>query len=137
MEKEEVLGLLGNMSLVNLATIDGDQPRVRAVTLIVHKDQFWISSRTSTSKMKQIRSNNRVEINLNVGSDDDFGSVRATGKLQIIDDPALRTELAGQMSFFNMFWKSPEDPEYTLMRLDLNKIQVLFPYKNEMATFDL
>jgi uncharacterized pyridoxamine 5'-phosphate oxidase family protein len=137
MEKEEVLGLLGNMSLINLATIDDDQPRVRAVTLIVHNDQFWISSGTSAGKMKQIRENNKVEVNLNVGSDNDFGSVRATGKVEIIEDLAVKAELAEQMPFFKMFWKSPEDPEYTLLRLDLSRIEALYPYKNEMFAFDL
>jgi uncharacterized pyridoxamine 5'-phosphate oxidase family protein len=90
MEKEEALGLLNNMQLVNLATIDGDQLRVRA-----------------------------------------------TGNLEIIENMAVKAELAEQMPFFSMFWKTPEDPGYTLMRLDLKRIQVLFPYKNEMAAFDL
>ena len=137
MEKEEALGLLNNMQLVNLATIDGDQPRVRAVTLVSYKDQFWITSRTSAGKMEQIHANNKVEFNLNVGSNNNLGTVRATGELEIIGDMATKAELAEQMPFFSMFWKTPEDPGYTLMRLDLKRIQVLFPYKNEMAAFDL
>lgn len=137
MELEETLGLLGKMQHINLATIDGDQPRVRAVTLIPYNDQFWISSRTSTNKMEQIRANNKVEMNLNVGSEKDLGTVRATGRLEIIDDLAVKQELAGQMPFFNMFWKSADDPEFTLMRLDLSRIEVLYPYKNEFASFDL
>ncbi|NYT12088.1 MAG: pyridoxamine 5'-phosphate oxidase family protein [Methanomassiliicoccales archaeon] len=137
MEKDEALGLLSNLSLVNLATIDGDQPRVRAVTLVAYDDQFWISTRTSADKMGQIRANDKVELNLSVGSDRDFGTVRATGRVEVIDDEAVKSELAGQMPFFNMIFKSIDDPDYTLLRLDLSRIKVLYPYKNEMFAFDL
>ena len=141
MDLDGALEVLGNMQEVNLATIDGDQPRVRVVTLIPYEDRFWITSRTSARKMDQIRANNRVEINLTVGEniegDRDFGTVRATGRLKIVDDPTVKKELAGQMPFFDMIFNSVDDPEYTLMKLDLSRIKVLYPYRDEMATFDL
>jgi len=141
MDLDGTLEILGNMREVNLATIDGDQPRVRVVTLIPYGDQFWITSRTSARKMDQIRANNRVEINLTIGEniegDRDFGTVRATGRLGIVDDPAVKRELAEQTPFFDKIFDSVDDPEYTLMKLDLSRIKVLFPYRDEMATFDL
>jgi len=137
MELDEALGLLRRMQLVNLATIDGDQPRVRAVTLIPHADLLWISSRDSAGKMEQIRRNDRVEFNLTVGEGDDLGTLRVTGRLEIIDDPEVKRELAEQMPFFDMIFESVDDPDYTLMRFDPSRIKVLFPYKEVMATFDL
>ena len=141
MDLDGALEILGNMQQVNLATIDGDQPRVRMVTLIPYGDRFWITSRKSGEKIDQIRANNRVEINLTVGEniegDKDFGTVRATGRLEIVDDPTIKKELAEQIPFINTIFDSVDDPEYTLMKLDLSRIKVLFPYREEMATFDL
>lgn len=137
MELKEALDIMGGMKLVNLATIDGDQPRVRAVILIPHADRFWISSRTSAAKMDQIRQNDRVEISLTTGEEDDLTTLRATGRLIIIEDPDVKKELALQMPFFDKIWDSIDDPNYTLMRLDLSSIRVAIPYRNEAFTFDL
>ncbi|MDH5375733.1 MAG: pyridoxamine 5'-phosphate oxidase family protein [Candidatus Bathyarchaeota archaeon] len=45
-----------------MATIDGDQPRVRSVTLINFNGKFWITTDTWSEKVKQIQKNPKVEI---------------------------------------------------------------------------
>jgi hypothetical protein len=53
--KEEVWSRFKDFQHVFLATTEGDQPRVRPVTLIYFDKRFWITTGTSNAKVKQIR----------------------------------------------------------------------------------
>jgi uncharacterized pyridoxamine 5'-phosphate oxidase family protein len=137
MELDDALSILRNMQLVSLATVEGDQPRVRTVTLIPYRKELWMASRTSADKVGQIQRNDRVEISLNIGEGEDIATLRGTGRVEIVTDQEVKREVADHMPFFNLFWRSVDEPEFTLMRLVLDRIKVLFPYRNEVASFDL
>ena len=59
-EAEDIRGVLNqfrDFQHVFLATIDGDQARVRPVTLIRFDGKFWITTDTWSEKVKQIQKN--------------------------------------------------------------------------------
>ncbi|MCK5304911.1 MAG: pyridoxamine 5'-phosphate oxidase family protein, partial [Candidatus Heimdallarchaeota archaeon] len=54
MKLEEVLEYLKLQPLMYLATTDGNQPRVRPMALIYHKETCWFVSIAGREKIKEI-----------------------------------------------------------------------------------
>ncbi len=61
-KKEKILAIIKeNAHHAHLATIDGDQPRVRSVTPIVEDDMtIWITTFTGSRKMQQLKENSKI-----------------------------------------------------------------------------
>lgn len=106
--------------LVHLATLDGDQPRVRAMALTAFDNQLWVVTHTSDKKVDQIRKNPHVEFTYTVPGKGRTGCLRANAKAIVITDPKMRRAVADVIPWFNGYWKSAEDPEYTLIKFELN-----------------
>jgi general stress protein 26 len=135
--KEEVWGLLGSTQVIQLATCDHGQPRVRTVTLVHDNRKLWIVTGTSSGKVADIRHNPRVEFSLALRKGDSQGYIRGTCAAAIIDDPETRKELAGKTSFFKDYWKSPDDPTFTPVVLELKRVEYMKPGVFEAHTFDM
>jgi uncharacterized pyridoxamine 5'-phosphate oxidase family protein len=45
---------------VFLATVEGNHPRVRPVTLVYFENRFWITTETKSAKVKQVENNPKV-----------------------------------------------------------------------------
>ena len=108
--------------LLHLATMDGDQPRVRMLAFTPHKEKLWVVTRTGDDKIPQIRSNSKVEFTLGVQGKERTGCLRVTAEAIIVEDPSTREEVASAIPWFTGYWKSSEDPDFTLIRLDMKKI---------------
>lgn len=59
--KEEVWKRFAKSQVVFLGTAEGEQPRVRPVTLTNFDQKFWIATGTRSAKARQIRRNPNVE----------------------------------------------------------------------------
>ena len=61
-EKDKILAIIKETAHhAHLATIDGDQPRVRSVTPIVEDDMtIWIATFTGSRKMQQLKENPKI-----------------------------------------------------------------------------
>ena len=55
--KKEIFAYFKQTQPVYLATNDGNEPRVRPVTLIWFEEKFWIATGSSDAKVKQLFSN--------------------------------------------------------------------------------
>lgn len=53
--KDEVWKYFKNLQFIYLATCEGDQPRVRPVTLVCLDERFWILTGTDNAKTQQIQ----------------------------------------------------------------------------------
>ncbi len=73
-----------------LATVDGDQPRVRAIGMwFADETGFYFQSQTTKAMVKQLEKNNKLEAYFCTR---DFSkAMRVSGKVKFIDDVALRT----------------------------------------------
>lgn len=57
-EKQKIVAVMKAITPAYLATCDGNQPRVRAVSPIVEDDMsIWVSTGSSSRKVKQIKQN--------------------------------------------------------------------------------
>ena len=75
---EEVLEFLKKSRVYFLATVEGDQPRVRPFgTYNIFEGRLYIQTGKSKNVSKQIEKNPKVEISANIGEE----WIRITGKL--------------------------------------------------------
>lgn len=90
MTSQEIFELISKQPMFHLATMDGDQPRVRGMMLF-RADERGIVFHTASTKdvYRQIKANPKAEMCFSCGD----VQVRVTGVLEQNDDPALREEI--------------------------------------------
>ncbi len=121
--------------LLHLATSDGNQPRVRMVAFTVFDQKLWIVTRTGDDKIDQIRKNSNAEFTLAVQGKERTGCLRATADAIIVEDPDIRKDVASAIPWFTNYWESAEDPNFTLIRLDLK--QILFDHHETPSKYTI
>ena len=137
MKLEDVIDYFKTQPLMYLATIDGDQPKVRPMALIYHKDICWFVSIAGRKKIKELDANNNVEFAINPHDREDMSTIRGTGKAILIDDQEIRQDLASAIPWFDGYWESAEDPRFFLYKIDLEKVSAQIPVKRDVYTFDI
>ncbi|OYD14407.1 hypothetical protein CH333_07985 [candidate division WOR-3 bacterium JGI_Cruoil_03_44_89] len=110
-----------------LGTAEGAQPRVRPVTLISLDKKLWVTTGTRNAKVKQIRDNPKVEfcLYLRKGGKDCY--VRIAGVAKIVMDRETKAKIAGHCDFFNKYFESVDDPNYSLIEICPVEIEYLRP----------
>ena len=124
--KEEALSHLDKTQFVMLATDDNGQPRLRPVTLAYLDDKFWITTTTDSEKVKQLRTNPKAELcwlKQQKGNKDIY--LRIAGETRIIEDPDTKKKVADELDFFSYYFKSVDDPNYTLIEIVPQEIEYL------------
>lgn len=91
MTKNEIFEAITNNPVFYLATVEGTQPRVRAM-LLYRADEEGILFHTAVKKdvYKQMSINNKVELCFNCNGT----QIRISGELEQIDDNNLKDEIA-------------------------------------------
>ena len=135
--KTEILTHLKGSPHIFLATVEDGQPRVRPVTCVDFDERFWVFTGTDNAKVKQIRKNPKIEFCLLIEEGEHRGYIRAAGFAKIIKDRETKAKVAKHCDFFGEFWKSPDDPDYTLLELNLNEIEYLRPSETTVTKFKL
>ncbi|MEW6069606.1 MAG: pyridoxamine 5'-phosphate oxidase family protein [Candidatus Thermoplasmatota archaeon] len=98
--KEEVWTHFRDFQYVFLATAEGNQPRVRPVTLIYFNKRFWITTDTGSAKVEQIQGNSNTEFCLYLQKAGKDCYVRAAGIAKVIKDRATKARIAEHCDFF-------------------------------------
>lgn len=135
--KKEVWEHFKNHQYVFLATSEGDQPKVRPVTLVYLNGRFWILTGTRNAKTTQIQKNPKIEFCLLFQDGENRGYIRATAVARIIQNRETKVKIAEHTDFFNEFWNDPDDPNYTLMELCPSEIEYLRPKEMAVQRFAL
>lgn len=104
--KDKVWGHFKDIQAVFLATADGDQPKVRPVTLLYYNDRLWIGTGTNAAKIKQIKENKKVEFCLFIEEEEKSGYIRATSEALIVHDNETRKLLAEKCLISGIFGKA-------------------------------
>lgn len=117
MLKKEIWGHFGRQQNVFLATVEGDQPRLRPVTLFRLEDRLFVATGSDNAKVKQIRVNPKVEFCLMFGEEGSRGTIRAECTARIVKDKDVKAKVYGAAPLLSEFWENPEEPSYTLIEL--------------------
>lgn len=96
MNREQILEFLNAHPACHLATCEGSQPRVRGM-LLYRADASGLIFHTSRGKAvcRQLLANKMVEVCFHSADT----QVRVAGAAELIDDPALKKEIAEARSF--------------------------------------
>ncbi|MHA1138182.1 MAG: pyridoxamine 5'-phosphate oxidase family protein [Candidatus Thorarchaeota archaeon] len=121
--------------LAHLSTIDGNQPRVRMMALNVYDKKLWLVTKTGDDKIGQIRKNSKAEFTYAVPGKGRTGCLRATADAVIVDDQETRDSVVSSIPWFTNYWESAEDPNFTLIRLDLK--QILFDHHETPSKYTI
>ena len=122
MTTSEIFELISKNPVFHLATMDGDQPRVRGM-LLFRADENGIIFHTASTKdvYRQIMENPKAEMCFSCGE----VQIRVTGELKLNEDPALREEIfAHPTRKFLQSWKDN----------GIDNLMQVFVMKNCIAT---
>jgi len=106
-----------------LASIDGDQPRVRPVSP-VRTDGFtvYVANLRSYHKTAEIAANPNVEL---CYLDDGHDQVRITGVAEIVDDRELLQEIWDANPLMRQYLGSLDNPQLIVYRIRPNKVRFM------------
>jgi general stress protein 26 len=106
-----------------LATLDGDQPRVRPVSP-VRTDGFtiYVASLRGYHKTTEIAANPKVEL---CYLDDHHDQVRITGVAEVVSDRALLQEIWDSNPLLRQYLGSLDNPELVLYRIRPTRVRFM------------
>ncbi|MBU1050433.1 pyridoxamine 5'-phosphate oxidase family protein [Candidatus Bipolaricaulota bacterium] len=120
---------------VYLATAEGDQPRVRPITLLNLEEKFWIATSPRSAKSRQILRNPNVEFCYPLSAECGNGYIRVSGIATITRDGDVIERIGGQIPFLTEHWTGTQDPDFCLIRITRVEIEYLEPGESIPHTF--
>jgi len=112
---QRALDLVKKVRFPMLATIDGDQPRVRPVSPVL-TDGFtvYIANLRSYGKTAEIEKNSRIEL---CYLDEDHNQVRITGKAEIVRDRAKLEEIWNANRLLQHYLGTVDNPQLVVYKI--------------------
>ncbi|MCB1225498.1 MAG: pyridoxamine 5'-phosphate oxidase family protein [Verrucomicrobiales bacterium] len=106
-----------------LATLDGDQPRVRPVSP-VRTDGFivYVANLTRYGKTAEIAANPKVEL---CYTDEDHNQVRITAVAEVLADPALLAQIWESNALLRAYLRTPDNPELIIYRMNPQRVRYM------------
>jgi pyridoxamine 5'-phosphate oxidase len=101
----------------HLATIDGDQPRVRPLGMwYADESGFYFQSQSVKVLCHQLQKNNKVEFSF--FDPDSFKVLRVSGKAEFINDIDAKKKVLEERTFLkDMGITTPDDPRLAIFRV--------------------
>jgi uncharacterized pyridoxamine 5'-phosphate oxidase family protein len=117
MSIEEYTKFANENPMCYLATVEGDQPRVRAMGMwYADETGFWFQAQTVKAVYKQIQANEKVEVYFCTPK---YSKVmRVSGKMKIVEDMEVKKKCIAERPFLkNMGITEPDDPLLAVFHL--------------------
>ena len=116
-------GVIARAKFPQLATIDGEQPRVRPVSpVLVEGFAIYVANLRSYGKTREIAANPRVEL---CYLDDAHDQVRITGIAEVLTDRAKLQEIWEGNALLRRYLGSPENPELIIYRIRPERVRFM------------
>jgi uncharacterized pyridoxamine 5'-phosphate oxidase family protein len=123
------LDQFGDHTVVPLATLSVDGPRVRPVTVVTHEGKVYALTGSRDAKMEHLRDDPRFEFYLLLEEGGKKGYVRFMGRVMMVEDLDLRKEVGDASGFAWSYFNGPEDPEYALLEMNIRRAEIMPPGK--------
>ena len=118
----EVWKYFEGLPLTHIMTRYDDQEKERLMTLIAYDKKLWLASKSNGDHWDQLKENGPVE--LTVWGEKDAGIVTAVGYTKSVEDLVMKTRLSKTIPWFDLFWDSPTDSDFTLLQIELDLVTV-------------
>jgi general stress protein 26 len=106
-----------------LATLDGEQPRVRPVSPVrVDGFTIYVANLRSYGKTREIAANPRVEL---CYLDDAHDQVRITGRAEILTDRAMLDEIWQANPLLRRYLGTPDNPELIIYVIHPERVRFM------------
>jgi general stress protein 26 len=106
-----------------LATLDGDQPRIRPVSPVrVDGFTIYVANLRRYGKTREIAANPKVEL---CYLDEDHDQVRITGVAEVLTDGGLLKEIWESNPLLRRYLGSPENPELIIYRIRPERVRFM------------
>ena len=117
------LAVMRSAKFPQLATVDGDQPRVRPVSP-VRTDGFvvYVANLRSYGKTAEIEANPKVELNY---LDDRHDQVRITGVAEVVSDRSLLREIWDANPLLRQYLGTIDNPALVLYRIRPERVRFM------------
>ncbi|MCC6539959.1 MAG: pyridoxamine 5'-phosphate oxidase family protein [Bryobacterales bacterium] len=121
--RELALAVLAADKFPMLATLDGDQPRVRPVSPVLTETfTVWVASMRSSGKTAELDRNHRVELCYLTR---DHDQVRITGVAEPVTGGEKRQAIWDANPLLRAYLKSIDNPEFLLYRIDPHRVRYM------------
>lgn len=106
-----------------LATLDGDQPRLRPVSP-VRTEVFtvFVANLRRYGKTAEIAANPKVEL---CYTDDEHNQVRITAVAEVLEDAELLAEIWAGNPLLRAYLRTPDNPELIIYHLKPNRVRYM------------
>jgi pyridoxamine 5'-phosphate oxidase len=116
MELKDVYEFANINPLCYLATVEGDQPRVRAFMLWYAGDKgFYFHTFAEKRVFQQLKVNPKMEVCFYATQNG--AMMRAAGKAVVLDDLDLKKKLLEDLPYVKKMISGPEDPNLVVFRM--------------------
>ena len=109
-----------------LATIDGNQPRVRPVSPVrTEKFTVYIANLKSYGKTLELENNSNVEL---CYMDEDHNQVRITGVSTIVTDRSLLQDILNTNRLLQHYLGTIDNPELVVYKITPNRVRFMLEW---------
>ncbi len=137
LKKNWIIDLIKDAGFGCMATIEGNQPRVRPMMPHLADDGTFLLAVLERSRtVPQVAKNPQVEI---CYIDRKMCYCRITGKAKVSQDLEKKEAVWNNIPMLRQYFSSPGDPQYVLLEIDSESIETMTPTQKapEINTFKL
>ena len=126
MEKEEAIDIVKDAGFGFLATVEGDQPRVRPMMPYLSEDGELLLALLGRSRtIPEIKGNPHVELCF---VDRKMWYCRVTGTAVISNDAAKKESVFENVPMLRQYFAGPQDPNFHLAVIKATKVEAMTPH---------
>lgn len=138
---DKLLDCYSEQQLVSFATVEGNQPRVRPMTLIKLDEKFYMITGarggSDAKKLQQIRVNPRFEYHLVLKGVNQNGFIRGMGETWEVEDRETKKKVYDKITWAANFFDSVDHPDYVLLELRHTGFSYRWPDTREICYLNL
>ena len=139
-DEQKIVSIMkDNYLYANLATCDGDQPRVCIVSPVVEDDMsIWVTTRSTSRKINQLKENPKICLAF-VEPPEGDKSVTVIGEAQIIPDleKRRRTWKLAPFDLYEHFPDGPNSDDFCLLKIIPKRIEWRDSGTDKLNIFEL
>ncbi|MDM7992198.1 MAG: pyridoxamine 5'-phosphate oxidase family protein [Candidatus Fermentibacter sp.] len=127
MKLSDVLDLFDERSSVTLATVAGDRPSVRPMTLMKVDGGLFMLTEAGSPKLAELRANPRCLVYRGLADGRGNGFITLDCAAAEETSPSERKRLYARSGYASTYWTSPGDPKFCLLRLVPDGARMMMP----------
>jgi len=126
MTKDEAIDIIRDAGFGYLATLEGDQPRVRPMMpYLTEEGELLLALLGRSRTIEQIKNNANVEVCF---VDRKMWYCRVTGKAVLSDDVQKKSVVFENIPMLRQYFAGPEDPNYVLAVIEIHGLEAMTPH---------